>query len=100
MKLFTVIDTQTGTDPDLEAIALREEWAHDLIYCDMDGFSVGSDGELYLMDECGSYKSCPLGRFKVIWLTNIKQGDDLREQLGKVPEAMGEVEPYHERDQT
>lgn len=74
MKLFTVLDIETGTEPDLEKIAFGEPWAKDLIYCDMEGFVLGADGELYLLDECGNYKPCPSGRFRVVWLTGIKSG--------------------------
>lgn len=88
MRLFTVIDKETGTEPDLELIALNEPWAKDLIYCDMEGFTIGPDGELYLLDECGSYKACPLGRFEVVWL-------EKNQPSGPVPDM-----PVDERDQT
>ncbi len=50
-------------------IALKEDWAKHLVYCDMDGFVVNEYGELILMDECGNY-ACPpdLSRFKLEWL--------------------------------
>lgn len=38
MITFDVIDPKTGEYPDLEKIARTEEWAQNLIYCDMDGF--------------------------------------------------------------
>jgi hypothetical protein len=41
---FTVTDNQTGASPDLKAIALQEDWAKHLMYCDMDGFTVSEDG--------------------------------------------------------
>ena len=63
--MFTVIDKQTGKEPDLEAIALKEAWAHNLCYCDMDGFALTQDGSLILLDECGKHVSCPPGRFDV-----------------------------------
>jgi hypothetical protein len=44
MRLFRVVDTQTGAEPGLEEFALREPWAKGLIYCDMQGFSVEEDG--------------------------------------------------------
>ena len=62
---FTVIDKKTGEYPDLWKIALKEEWAKGLIYCDMDGFALGEDGTLFLMDECGRYAYPPEGRFEV-----------------------------------
>ena len=61
---FTVIDTKTGKYPDLEKIA-HENWADGLMWCDMDGFMIGENGELILADECGNYRSCPADRFDV-----------------------------------
>lgn len=62
---FDVIDTKTGEYPDLGKIALTEEWARGLVYCDMDGFAVREDGSLVLLDECGNCVSCPPGRFDI-----------------------------------
>jgi len=67
MKLFTVIDTETGEEPCIEEIAYTEPWAQGLIYSDMEGFFVGPNGELALLDECGNYAFPPEGRFKVVW---------------------------------
>jgi len=36
---FTVIDVKTGEYPDLETIALYEDWAKGLVYCDMEGIA-------------------------------------------------------------
>ena len=33
---FDVVDTKTGEYPDLEKIALKEDWAKHLMYCDME----------------------------------------------------------------
>lgn len=63
---FTVIDTKTGEYPDLSGIALHEEWAQDLMYCDMDGFAILEEGTLILMDECGRFTYCPEGRFQIV----------------------------------
>lgn len=63
---FTVIDTKTGEYPDLWDIALHEEWAQDLMYCDMEGFATLEDGTLILMDECGRFTYCPEGRFQIV----------------------------------
>jgi hypothetical protein len=62
---FTVIDKKTGKYPDLVEIALKEEWAKDLMYCDMEGFALYEDGSLILMDECGQYAYCPEDRFEI-----------------------------------
>ena len=64
---FHVIDTTTGKEPDIYNIALREEWAKELIYCDMDGFYFGEDGDLILADECGHFVFCDPSRFEVVW---------------------------------
>ncbi len=70
MPKFTVIDTKTGEYPDLWDIALHEEWAKGLMYCDMEGFAIEEDGTLFLMDECGRYEYPPEGRFKIVWEVN------------------------------
>lgn len=72
---FDVIDTKTGEYPDLEKIALTEEWAQGLVYCDMDGFAVQEDGSLILLDECGNCVSCPTGRFDI----RLQDGGDSTE---------------------
>ena len=63
---FKVIDNNTGKEADICEIALNEDWAKDLIYCDMQGFAILDDGNLVLLDECGKYVYCPNGRFSVI----------------------------------
>lgn len=63
---FRVIDTNTGKEPDIYKIAKKEEWAKDLIYCDMEGFFIGEEGDLILADECGNYVFCEENRFKII----------------------------------
>lgn len=65
MISFNVIDPKTGEYPDLEHIARTEEWAKNLIPCDVDGFCINEDGNLLLMDECGNYAYCPEDRFQV-----------------------------------
>lgn len=72
---FDVIDTKTGEYPDLEKIALTEEWAQGLVYCDMDGFAVREDGSLILLDECGNCVSCPPRRFEI----RLQDGGDSTE---------------------
>ncbi len=66
-KTFRVIDTKTGKEADTYEIALHEEWAKGLIYCDMEGFAIEEDGTLILIGECGKYAYCPEGRFEVVW---------------------------------
>lgn len=66
-RQFFVIDKTTGQAPDMMEIALHEDWADGLIYCDMEQFALGGDGEMYLLDECGSYRTCPVDRFQIMW---------------------------------
>lgn len=63
---FSVIDTATGEYPDLWKIALEEEWANGLCFCDMEGFAMEEDGTLILMDECGKHEYCPPDRFEIV----------------------------------
>ena len=63
---FIVIDNITGKEADIGEIALKEDWAKGLIYCDMQGFALLEDGTLVLLDECGKYEYCPSGRFTVV----------------------------------
>ena len=63
---FTVIDKKTGKYPDLWKIALKEDWAKTLCYCDMEGFAVEEDGTIVVMDECGKYEYPPEGRFEIV----------------------------------
>lgn len=62
---LTVIDKRTGRYPDVEKIALEEDWAKNLIYCDIDCFAICEDGSLLLMDDCGNVAYCPKDRFEV-----------------------------------
>ena len=64
---FHVVDAQTGEEPDISEIALHEEWAKGLIYCDMEGFFIDEDARLILADECGNFRYVPSDRYKVVW---------------------------------
>ncbi len=64
---FNVIDKKTGKYPDVEKIALEEDWAKSLVHCDMEGFSITQDGALLLLDECGNYVFCPEDRFEIVF---------------------------------
>ena len=64
---FIVIDSQTGNEADTYNIALHEDWAKHLCYCDMDGWAIQDDGSLLLLDECGRYAYADRERFKVVW---------------------------------
>lgn len=63
--MFDIIDAKTGKYPNLERIALIEDWAKNLNYCDMGGFFLGEDGNLILADECGNWAYAPSDRFVV-----------------------------------
>lgn len=80
---FTVIDTTTGTYPDLEKIALTEDWAKHLIYCDMEGFAISEEGELLLLDECGGVVYCPEDRFEVVFDSDVAPKSEVEELLGR-----------------
>ena len=64
---FHVIDKTTGKEPDICEVALHEDWAKGLIYCDMEGFFIDEDGRLILADECGNYRYVPSDRYDVVW---------------------------------
>lgn len=67
MHEFKVIDNETGKEPDCEKIALTEEWAKHLIYCDIDTFAITEDGSLIMIDDCGNHAYCPTDRFTVVF---------------------------------
>ena len=64
---FTVIDNKTGKEADTYNIALHEDWAKNLCYCDMEGWAITDDGTLLLVDECGRFAYADRERFKVKW---------------------------------
>jgi hypothetical protein len=63
---FKVLDKATGQSPDITKLAREEEWASDLMSCDMEGFAIEEDGTIILLDECGNFAYCPEGRFKIL----------------------------------
>ena len=67
MNGFKVIDNKTGNYPNCEKIALTEEWAKHLIYCDIDSFAITEDGDLILVDDCGNCAFCPADRFTIVF---------------------------------
>lgn len=62
---FIVIDDNTSKQADISEIALKEDWAKGLMYCDMEGFAINENGQLVLLDECGNFTYCPYDRFTV-----------------------------------
>lgn len=67
IRSFRVIDTKTGKEADTYEIALHEDWAKHLIYCDIDGWAISDCGSLMLLDDCGSFAYADRERFKVVW---------------------------------
>lgn len=63
---FCVFDKKKNKEANCYKIALKEDWAKCLCYCDMEGFAITQDGMLILLDECGEYTYCPDNRFKVV----------------------------------
>ena len=70
---FCVFDKKKNKEADCYKIALKEDWAKCLCYCDMEGFAITQDGMLILLDECGRYTYCPDNRFKVVAETRLKE---------------------------
>lgn len=66
-RAFRVVDPATGEAPDLRRVAREEDWAHNLVWCDIDGFVLDEDGCLILLDSCGHYAYAPSARFNIIW---------------------------------
>ena len=80
-KTFHVIDKTTGKEADPYEIALNEDWAKSLCYCDMEGFAILEDGTLILADECGRFEFIQENdRFEIVWdkVTNVRNPDDIR----------------------
>ena len=71
---FKVIDKKTGKEADTYKIALKEDWAKCLVYCDIEGFALTEDGVLVLMDECGNVAYCPDDRFEIAFEEEKPQG--------------------------
>lgn len=72
---FRVIDKKTGKEADPYEIALHEEWAQRLCYCDMEGFALLEDGTLILVDECGHFEFCDPEGFKVVFEEERPHGE-------------------------
>lgn len=93
--MFTIIDTKTGREPDLDTILLTEGWAPGLCGSDIDQFFVGEDGTIALADDCGNLAIAPYGRFAVVldngtiqsMAGNGKKMCDLRKRVEQEIEA-------------
>ena len=91
---FSVIDTATGQYPDVEKIALKEPWAKNLVYCDIDGFAIHEDGALVLIDDCGNVAYCPPGRFDVVPYIEIR-ADQVRNMTDEELAAFLRAHPWN-----
>ncbi len=69
---FEVME-KDGTYPNLTKIALEEEWAKHLVYCDIDEFAITESGTLILLDDCGNVAYPPQDRFKIIFENEKKE---------------------------
>ena len=78
---FNVIDPKTGEYPDLEHISRTEEWAQNLIPCDVEGFCINEDGNLLLMDECRNCVYCPPDRFEIKYFQSVFDDVAVRDTL-------------------
>ena len=74
MRTFRVIDNLTGKEAEPFEIVIHEQWANELMFCDLEGFAVLEDGSLILADECGNFEYCPIGRFTVEWESGEQNG--------------------------
>ncbi len=69
--MFVVIDKRSGEEVDLNSEAFIDEvakasWADNLVYCDLEGFALGQDGTLYLIDECGNVAYVPTEAYEAV----------------------------------
>ena len=67
---FRVIDKRTGKEPIFDHNHIfKEKWFKEsgLIYCDIDGWYIGEEGELVLIDDCGNVGYPPVDRFDVVF---------------------------------
>ena len=78
---FSVIDNKTKKYPDIYNIALKEDWAKGLMYCDMEGFAINEDGNLVLLDECGGVAYCPKDRFTIVFEDSVVLSREEYKQL-------------------
>lgn len=90
---FKVIDNKTGKEADPYEIALHEDWAKGLCYCDMEGFAITEDGSLVLMDECGHVVYCDTEWFKVVFEEerSHENWEYLKEHITEMCDADGEL---------
>ena len=93
---FKVIDNNTGKEADIGKIALKEDWAKGLMYCDMQGFAILDDGNLILLDECGKFEYCPSERFSIMFEDSVVLSREEYEDLQKAKDRIAELESENE----
>ena len=72
--IFQIIDRKTGKEPTdrvIKNIAKRGG----LMDMDIDGFYVGEDGQIILVDDCGNCTWVDMSRFEVELQTGAEGGD-------------------------
>lgn len=85
-RQFAVLDLKTMGIPDVRNIALTEDWAKNLTHCDIDGFYLGEDGQLLLLDYSGHCSFCDNERFIVVMgetRNSLIPASDLKHYIGK-----------------
>ena len=64
---WEVVDRKTGKLANVEELA-GESWVREkLVWPDLEGFAIGEDGCIYLLDECGNWEYCDPTRFYIRW---------------------------------
>ena len=94
---FKVIDNNTGKEADIGKIALKEDWAKGLMYCDMQGFAISDDGNLVLLDECGKFEYCPSERFSIKFEDSVVLSREEYEKL-TAPRLFIKQKPLREKE--
>ena len=61
--MFKIIDRKTGKEP-TERVIHNIAKKGGLMEMDIDGFYVGEDGQIILVDDCGRVTWCDMSRFK------------------------------------
>jgi hypothetical protein len=89
---FQVIDKNTGKEADIADIALREDWARELVYCDIECFCLTQNGELILTDESGHWAYSPAGRFALNGRIIFEATEQTQEEM---TQEIQELENYN-----
>lgn len=61
---FTITNAD-GSPVDYDALGMK--YKDQICYCDIDGFYIGEDGQLVLMDDCGASVSVDREDYVVTW---------------------------------